>query len=44
MYIKNSMGPRTVPLGHTGEDRMGGGLRPFRNNSDSLPRPGGFYF
>ena len=40
MYIKNSMGPRTVPgtLGHTGEDRMGGGLRPFRNNS--LPRPG----
>ena len=39
MYIKNSMGPRTVPWGggHTGEDRMGGGLRPFRNNSLRSP-------
>ena len=29
------MGPRTIggTLGHTGEDRMGGGLRPFGNNS-----------
>ena len=32
MYIKNSIGPRTVPWG-TPEDRMGGGLRPFGNNS-----------
>ena len=32
MYIKNSMGPRTVPWG-----RMGGGLRPFRNNSLRSP-------
>ena len=35
MYIKNSIGPRTVgpTLGHTREDRMVGGLRPFGNNS-----------
>ena len=36
MHIKNSIGHRTGKLqnstsGHTGEDRMGVGLRPFRH-------------
>ena len=33
MYIKNSMVAKNSTLGHTREDRMGGGLRPFGNNS-----------
>ena len=33
MYIRNRIRAKNSTLGHTREDRMGGGLRPFGNNS-----------
>ena len=33
MYIRNSIGPRTVTLGAHQRGQDGGGLRPFGNNS-----------